>query len=924
MLPRSPEHVAARGEIVRGSATLRALACRLRRLLEPLLDRPLDVPAAKPRLTRDGGVCPRDAVRLTFDPLSPHRHRCARCGGEYEGEPHDHAWLWRYHLWLSERAIHLALLGALEGDETLQHKAADVLAAYTRVYPTVPNRDNVLGPTRLFFSTYLESIWLTQIVIAAMLSRPGALAEIRTTLDDTVRESAQLIASFDEGWSNRQVWHNTAMAAAGLWLGEDELVQRAVAGPHGLRAQLQQGVSSEGLWFEGENYHFFALRGFLLGAELLQTAGTDLYADDSVGPILRRMYLSPLDTLLPDLTLPARGDAPFGVSVVQHRFAELWEVGRARVDDDRIEALLAALYGVDAPPGEDPGSGEIAEQEQNRSPERLSRARLGWKALCWMVPEAPRGGATWMPGSTLIATHGLAVLRDRGGRYVSLECGGAPGGHGHPDLLHLSLFAAGHVLADFGTGSYVSPSLHWYRSALAHNAPGRTGVGQLARQGWCDAFEVGERWSWCRARARGLLGEGTVVQRAVVVGPDYVLDVVDVEASPQVEVELPTHPVNGVVVEGASAGAGEHRRGWATGSDPTARGVRRYEALADVRVLDPPSGVLTCGDMARACELVLAPRPGETLLTAVAPGPPDMHFADGEPLRFLVRRAAGAGRWVQCYALRPGTVAGLVAEGAVVTVERHAGSADRFEFTPGGVQLREADGTTHTLAGLHDEPPPPPERLHVPRPVMPCPLLDEVPAPAQWLRAVPPEAVVSLGARQYRRSERPYGAAGVFAARVAVFAVDSRVCFAADVTKETLVLRDVSAPDLRLDNEPSDIHADGVQCYVGGDGWAGYVAVPDPLSGEVRVRSVAGTAADAARCEGRWTRTDTGYAVIVTVDVEQPLCVGDHLPVNLVVNEMYPERERRAGQLALSGGGGWVYLRGDRESPASAVIAEVS
>jgi hypothetical protein len=920
MLLRSPEDLAARGEVVRGSATLRDLARRLRRLLEPLLDAPPDIPAVKPRLTRDGGVCPRDGTRLTFDPLSPHHHRCARCGGGYEGERHDHAWLWRYHLWLSERAIHLALLGALDGDETLQRRAAAVLAAYARVYPAVPNRDNVLGPTRLFFSTYLESIWLTQLVTAAMLSGPRVLADVRTTLDDTVRESVQLIAAFDEGWSNRQVWNNTAMAAAGLWLGEDALVQRAVAGPHGLTVQLRQGVTPEGLWFEGENYHFFALRGFLLGAELLRTAGTDLYADEVVGPILHRMYLAPLETLLPDLTLPARGDAPFGVSLVQHRFAELWEVGRARVTDERIDALLAALYETDAPPGEDHGLGEIAEQEQNRLPGRLSRTRLGWKALCWMVPEAPRGGATWMPESTLIATHGLAVLRSRDDRYVSLECGGAPGGHGHPDLLHLSLFDAGHVLADFGTGSYVSPTLHWYRSALAHNAPGRAGAGQLARQGWCDAFEVGERWSWCRATARDLLGAESVVRRAVVVGPEYVLDIVDVEAPREVEMDLPTHPVSGVAV----AGVGGRRPDSAFQHDSAAGRSRGYEALADEHVLDPPIGALSCGDAERACTLVLAPRGGETVLTAVAPGPPDMHFADGEPLRFLLRRAAGSGRWAQCYSLRSGSVTALATDGATVTVQRHDGSSDRFELTPSGVRLHEADGSTYTLAGLADEPSPPPGRRYVPRPVIPCPLLGAVPAPEEWLRAVPPEAVTSLGEHQYRRSEQPYGAAGTFTARVAVFAVDSRMCFAADVTKESLALRDTSVPDPRLDNEAADIHADGVQCYVDAEAWAGYVAVPDPHSGQVGVRAVAGTAAEAARCTGRWARTKAGYAVVVTVDVAQPLCAGDRLPVNLVVNEMYPERERRAGQLALAGGGGWVYLRGDRESPAAVVIAEVS
>jgi hypothetical protein len=31
---------------------------------------------------------------------------------------------------------------------------------------------------------------------------------------------------------------------------------------------------------------------------------------------------------------------------------------------------------------------------------------------------------------------------------------------------------------------------------------------------------------------------------------------------------------------------------------------------------------------------------------------------------------------------------------------------------------------------------------------------------------------------------------------------------------------------------------------------------------------------------------------------------------------MQPGRERRAGQLVWSGGGGWVYLRGDRQSAA--------
>jgi hypothetical protein len=45
---------------------------------------------------------------------------------------------------------------------------------------------------------------------------------------------------------------------------------------------------------------------------------------------------------------------------------------------------------------------------------------------------------------------------------------------------------------------------------------------------------------------------------------------------------------------------------------------------------------------------------------------------------------------------------------------------------------------------------------------------------------------------------------------------------------------------------------------------------------------------------------------------------GPEVPVALdvIVNDMSPTRTRRRGQLVLSGGGGWVYLQGDRQSPS--------
>jgi len=55
----------------------------------------------------------------------------------------------------------------------------------------VSNRDNVLGPSRLFFSTYLESIWIGNYLAAAALLRAGG------RLDDATADDVS-------GWRTRR------------------------------------------------------------------------------------------------------------------------------------------------------------------------------------------------------------------------------------------------------------------------------------------------------------------------------------------------------------------------------------------------------------------------------------------------------------------------------------------------------------------------------------------------------------------------------------------------------------------------------------------------------------------------------------------------------------------------------------------------
>src|ERR1051326_1296000 len=176
----------------------------LRTELSPVVGRDLYLPHEKALLSREGGRCSRDGATLEFDPFSPRRHRCPVCGEVYTGIYHDRFWVFWYQLWLAERAVHGALLARLRGDESAGMLSRQILERYSDEYLLYANRDNVLGPTRLFLSTYLESIWLLNICIAVDLL--GDDSDFTGAIRDRIIEPARaLIAEYDEAGSNRQV-----------------------------------------------------------------------------------------------------------------------------------------------------------------------------------------------------------------------------------------------------------------------------------------------------------------------------------------------------------------------------------------------------------------------------------------------------------------------------------------------------------------------------------------------------------------------------------------------------------------------------------------------------------------------------------------------------------------------------------------------
>ena len=892
------EALTARRALIDESPDLTALRYRLAIRARPVIERMPPVPAVKALLSRDGGLCPNDGAQLEFDPWSPQQHRCPTCAALFSGPRHHAHWARAQHLWLAERAAHLATLHALTNDEGAAARSREILAAYYELYLALPNSDNVLGPSHLFFSTYLESIWILDYLAAAFILREMHALDQHDIecIDAIANEAAMIIAEFNEGMSNRQTWNSAALTAIGTWFGDEELAINAVESRTGLLGHLADGFGADGMWFEGENYHLFALRGLLIGMRWATTAGVDLLGDDAVATHLCDALMAPTHTALPDFTFPARKDARYGVSLAHPAYLECWEAGLAGLDaraPAKLAPWLHALYRV--PTRVEQTYDAYLHDAGQALPASRSRADLSWWALLTMAPALPSDPEPWAGATRFMEQQGLAVLR-HGSTYLSLECGSSATGHGHPDRLQLTLFSGGvHWLPDPGTGSYTAPDLFWYRSTLAHNAPMLQGKDQpVTDTARCTAFDVAGEWAWCT-------GIWNNVRRTLISGPRWTLDVTAMDGAESSQLDLPWHLSGSVDV--LTPGTWEPA---ALASDFVNLVERFQPGVAD--------GVMMSAQAGDATLRVWYVGDGG-LLRATGPGLP----GSSERRQFFLRRTEGNRASVVTVLDLSGDVTGVTLNGNVVEI-REGADTTSVQVAPNMATI--IAGTSHTtLAGVR------------PAPIPPVTFVRDQPLTtsghAIWVAASPAldgslrgfdrSAPLALGEEHhYFRTELPYPGPDIFSAIAYVNWSDDDLYVAVDVVKDGMIMRPADAPALNLDNEPDDINADSVQVYWRGPDHAthGWLVCPAP-EGTLRSRSI-GAASELA-VTGSWTATPGGYRITIRVPCPQLVRLRrtERLGFDLIVNEMLAGRIRRAGQLIWSGGPGWAYLRGDRHDPAT-------
>ncbi len=464
--------------------------------------------------------CPEHAVQLIYDPRDPHHHVCPVDGAVHSGEPYDSAWRWSLNDMLSDAALKLAYRSHLAGGRGEQAQAdrdlsGRILLTYAERYQHMepPPLDHINHPGVVTWSGLDESVWLIRMCWAfALLEEMLPEGAADRLARQMFRPGAEHIRRIR--WPeihNATNWNNAALATLALVLEDEDLLEVALGGDLGLEPQLTQGVSQDGIWWEGSlSYHYYMLDAVVWTLRILRASGRSF--DD--GGILKRMFLAPILISFPDLKLPAVNDCWYFIGLQQR-------VGHGIPEADGFYETAHGWF-------RDPVFAWVLQQNYENRP------RSCFEALLDGAREIPSGEEPeWK--SLHLEDLGFAVLRgqDReNGSHLIFKAGPDGGVHGHHDQLRIQLFANGSPwLPDLGTPGYgIELNDTWYQQTASHATALVDGLSQPLAEGKFNRYEADDRYTLCDASVSWEEGAyaGVEMRRILLWRDHYFVDLLQV------------------------------------------------------------------------------------------------------------------------------------------------------------------------------------------------------------------------------------------------------------------------------------------------------------------------------------------------------------------------------------------------------------
>ncbi|MDD9266386.1 heparinase II/III family protein [Paenibacillus sp. GCM10023248] len=666
--------------------------------------------------------CHEDGTRLSFEWHSPFSHQCPTCGKERTGEPFNSAWTSIAHTQIGRAVYHIALLTAIEPDVKRIGMVKSYLTAYADCYESYQTHGDIPynGPGKLFAQTLDEAHWIMDLALGFDLIRghltPAEEAHIRGGLLEPCARF--LILHKEKQIHNHAVLITSAIAAIGLLLDDQAIVQAGLAGEYGLEDQLARGVYEDGLWYEGNvQYHFYAFQSLLHYALIAEGTPWEVWSNKA----LKAMFDYPLHLVLPSGAMPTLNDAGLGDSI--GTYTRYYEIAFDVYGDQIYKELLLTAYGTEwADPrfsgvrtvrrdsvyallfGRElePLTEQVQEQEQvPRQEQAPASASDSGRLALWETTHRTQS----FPAS------GLTKLVNGAGWQAILKHSRFGGEHDHMDRLGLSVVCGSTpLLVDPGTTAYGIPAHYgWFKHTYSHNTvsisgadqPPRDGrLVQLVRQPWGAWAETAVDWSGDDFYMKDAIilpkelspwdveaYAGVQIRRVNVLAEDHMLDIVSVTVPEPRDVHLCTH-ISGELRSDAAAS-------WTRTEERLSRLDQKW--LRDKRRLAAGERVfryeLREGELA---QLIWCSQPSDMYAALTPDNPPSGNRTS------LIQRAAAERAVLFIQALHYEPASGDSRSGAPskLLVEELGGDAYRIELTKPGGRLRYDLDLSRAEAGL--------------------------------------------------------------------------------------------------------------------------------------------------------------------------------------------------------------------------------
>lgn len=404
---------------------------------------PLEVPKEEGGHFHDF-FCPKHNLQFTFRWNNPKAHYCSACDKEWSGNKrYDWAWIYEVHMLNKDYLYQCMYLYLATGQPEYADYIRTMLLDYAGKYSGWFEHNSGRKATdqhsgKAFAQSLDEANWATKVAMAYGTIKPIlSKKEIDFIEKGYLAPAATLLLHRPAG-ANWQMWHNSGLAALGIALENDSIVDVAInRDKYGYHFLIDKHKNDDGWINEGSpHYHYYPLEALLFTANAVRCRGIDLFDCD-----LHDMFVEPVKGTYPDLSFPAHSDGWYGANLLSQ--SALYEVANTRYNDPFLQRVLELTY---------------AQKKRLDAEALLSNQRIDVSDEQLLQP------------SYSFNTSGFCLLRSDT-RTVVLKFGGEGIGHGHPDKLSIAIHdGKRELISDFGTSGYGVPDyLKWYKRSLSHN-----------------------------------------------------------------------------------------------------------------------------------------------------------------------------------------------------------------------------------------------------------------------------------------------------------------------------------------------------------------------------------------------------------------------------------------------------------------------